>query len=530
MAGTGEVWIDGAGLPLRLDLQLSMPGQAGASAVEASVRTSFSGFAAAQVLAARSPFAGLATQLQLPASAASWLSVVLGLGVSLLLLLGLALLCLRYQRSRQVYAAIVVAVIVSMVGGPLLRVVQVSAFFEKHAAPPTTASTQGHIDPAPAAPAAPRQSAVAAPLAAAPLADAAQPGQAGPDSDGDGLTDEQESQVGSDPANPDTDGDGLGDGVEGLRLGTTITEADSDGDGILDAVEVRGIVPSAGGAARFSDPLQADTNQDGGPDGLECPSYRQQPTGTGDGSRAADYQPLPASPTACRDTDGNGNPDLFDRDNDGDGVEDGVDLSPQTRFDPAQVYAGPKPYLLTVDGAAPLPMYVDLQLRPKNPDHLTYSMNVLDWPAADSAGQIQRVLDKTFADHDAADSDLGDMRLIPMLSIQIPFQANHYADLPVKAGAPLRATPAITVGQWLDTSKLAPYGVTVRDIDAKGTLEVMVPISTVDDAQGGRRAAFGARFVGHDAPGAPGVAGADAGGLLPGRRRPGGLQSAREPR
>jgi hypothetical protein len=412
----------------------------------------------------------------------------------LLLLLGLALLCLRYQRSRQVYAAIVVAVIVSMVGGPLLRVVQVSAFFEKHAAPPTTASTQGHIDPAPAAPAAPRQSAVAAPLAAAPLADAAQPGQAGPDSDGDGLTDEQESQVGSDPANPDTDGDGLGDGVEGLRLGTTITEADSDGDGILDAVEVRGIVPSAGGAARFSDPLQADTNQDGGPDGLECPSYRQQPTGTGDGSRAADYQPLPASPTACRDTDGNGNPDLFDRDNDGDGVEDGVDLSPQTRFDPAQVYAGPKPYLLTVDGAAPLPMYVDLQLRPKNPDHLTYSMNVLDWPAADSAGQIQRVLDKTFADHDAADSDLGDMRLIPMLSIQIPFQANHYADLPVKAGAPLRATPAITVGQWLDTSKLAPYGVTVRDIDAKGTLEVMVPISTVDDAQGGRRAAFGARM------------------------------------
>ena len=36
----------------------------------------------------------------------------------------------------------------------------------------------------------------------------------GPDSDGDGLTDDQERAFGTDPANPDSDGDGLGDAVD----------------------------------------------------------------------------------------------------------------------------------------------------------------------------------------------------------------------------------------------------------------------------------------------------------------------------
>ncbi len=96
------------------------------------------------------------------------------------------------------------------------------------------------------------------------------------DQDLDGLTDEEEKKLGTDPANRDTDGDGLGDGAEvkykhnplvkdfnigtvdtdkdGLTdeeekfLGTDLNNPDTDGDGISDLGEI-----DAG-----LDPLKAD--------------------------------------------------------------------------------------------------------------------------------------------------------------------------------------------------------------------------------------------------------------------------------
>jgi nucleoside-specific outer membrane channel protein Tsx len=53
------------------------------------------------------------------------------------------------------------------------------------------------------------------------------------DTDGDGLTDSQEEELGTDPENPDTDGDGLTDGEE-VELGTDPLNPDTDGDGIPD--------------------------------------------------------------------------------------------------------------------------------------------------------------------------------------------------------------------------------------------------------------------------------------------------------
>ena len=53
------------------------------------------------------------------------------------------------------------------------------------------------------------------------------------DSDGDGVADLREAELGLDPANPDTDGDGLEDGRE---LGGD-PPADSDGDGLIDALD-----------------------------------------------------------------------------------------------------------------------------------------------------------------------------------------------------------------------------------------------------------------------------------------------------
>ena len=85
----------------------------------------------------------------------------------------------------------------------------------------------------------------------------------GIDSDGDGLTDEEEAVLGTDPTNPDTDGDGLEDGQEvanGLDpLDATDAGADSDEDGLTNAEEL----------ALGTDRLNPDTDGDGFIDGLE---------------------------------------------------------------------------------------------------------------------------------------------------------------------------------------------------------------------------------------------------------------------
>ena len=78
------------------------------------------------------------------------------------------------------------------------------------------------------------------------------------DSDSDGLTDDQEAELGTDPNNADTDGDGLSDGEEAGGASDPL-QADTDGDGLSDGEE----------AAANTDPNSADTDGDGADDGLE---------------------------------------------------------------------------------------------------------------------------------------------------------------------------------------------------------------------------------------------------------------------
>ena len=86
------------------------------------------------------------------------------------------------------------------------------------------------------------------------------PAVTGPDSDFDGLTDEQERAFGTDPFKADTDGDGLIDGDEVNKYHTDPLKADTDGDGLSDSDEV----------LRWkTDPTKADTDGDGYPDGQE---------------------------------------------------------------------------------------------------------------------------------------------------------------------------------------------------------------------------------------------------------------------
>jgi len=60
-----------------------------------------------------------------------------------------------------------------------------------------------------------------------------------PDADGDGLTIEQERNVGTDPNNTDTDGDGLTDRQEVETYKTDPLRADSDNDTFKDGSEVQ---------------------------------------------------------------------------------------------------------------------------------------------------------------------------------------------------------------------------------------------------------------------------------------------------
>ena len=80
------------------------------------------------------------------------------------------------------------------------------------------------------------------------------------DSDGDGLTDEEEAKLGTDPFNKDTDGDGLTDGEEVHIYHTNPLNPDTDFDGLSDGDEVH---------IYHTDPLKRDTDGGGVSDGHE---------------------------------------------------------------------------------------------------------------------------------------------------------------------------------------------------------------------------------------------------------------------
>jgi hypothetical protein len=125
------------------------------------------------------------------------------------------------------------------------------------------------------------------------------------DSDGDGLDDGDEIERGTNPNSRDSDRDGLDDGAEVLVHGTNPTVADTDGDGVNDGDEVdQGL-----------DPLRVDSDDDGVEDGAEI-----------------DAGLNPLSP----DSDGDGVPDgeeirlgtdPLDKDTDDGGVDDGTEIA-----------------------------------------------------------------------------------------------------------------------------------------------------------------------------------------------------------
>jgi hypothetical protein len=127
------------------------------------------------------------------------------------------------------------------------------------------------------------------------------------DSDGDGLDDGEEAELGTDPLDDDTDGDGLSDGEE-VDLGTDPFDEDSDGDGVDDGTEVElGL-----------DPTSTDSDGDGIEDAAEVAAeftWYADADGDGFGEPGTGVVRLTAPSTMvgndedCDDTDAAVNPD-----------------------------------------------------------------------------------------------------------------------------------------------------------------------------------------------------------------------------
>ncbi len=115
----------------------------------------------------------------------------------------------------------------------------------------------------------------------------------GLDSDGDGLPDYVEEDLGGDPNDPDSDGDGIADGEEGT--------GDTDGDGLPDFVDD----DDDGDGVATADEGTEDTDGDGVPD-------HQDPDSDGDG--------VPDGLEAGQDRDDDGLDDRLDAGGDGQGT------------------------------------------------------------------------------------------------------------------------------------------------------------------------------------------------------------------
>ncbi|MEZ5498880.1 MAG: hypothetical protein R3E77_05535 [Steroidobacteraceae bacterium] len=194
------------------------------------------------------------------------------------------------------------------------------------------------------------------------------------DLDNDGISNTDETALGTDPLNADTDGDGEDDGAE---IGSDVNNPlDTDGDGLIDALESSLTDTDGDGVDDESDPantdpcvpnanspvcLALDSDGDGLTNGEEdaLGTNRNNPDTDGDG--ISDGAEVGADPGLPIDTDGDGIIDALEpnSDTDGDGLADSADDDSDNDGIPDAVEAGTNPMSpLDSDGDG-LPDYRD---------------------------------------------------------------------------------------------------------------------------------------------------------------------------
>ncbi len=155
-------------------------------------------------------------------------------------------------------------------------------------------------------------------------------------------------------------------------------------------------------------------------------------------------------------------------------------------------------------GLPPAAIYVDFQLRPTNSAQINYYGTVLDWPEGDTAGQVTRHLTTTFKTTENttlqstdANADNGDIRLVPMLQIRIPYTDGHYGNLPVNSAyIGTTRTTAMAVDDWLDSTEIDRYDLSVYDSSTDvGELLAYLPLSFISDETDGGVDGFAARML-----------------------------------
>jgi hypothetical protein len=395
LSGTGEIWIGADGLPVRQALHVQFP-PTSQEQTQADVLVTFQDFGPLPAAAAASagPLEQLRNVLQSHDLQDAWLFA----GTLALLILALRL----GLRRKRIYAAMICLLIAAMVFGPLLQSVKAAEFSQEQSdraqqqeqrqqlaevaqdlrtaqspaiAPNVSPLKSALVKQASAAPAAPALGALPLNQARPPAAPAAST----VDSDTDGLTDEQEQLLGTDP-----------------------NLADTDGDTVSDYAEVNGF-KTADGKTWYGDARNMDTNGDGIGDQREW----------------------------GKDTDQDNTPDMWSFDNDSDGVPDKPDLSPFEQG--SRSYDEVNPMSLAIDQLTPnTPTYVEFQVRPVNSAHLRYAFSVRDWPNNDVQGQVMDADGKTFMDvnpeSDSPQDVYGDIKLIPMLEIEINGSTTNLPD------------------------------------------------------------------------------------------------------
>ncbi|MFX0022090.1 MAG: NosD domain-containing protein [Candidatus Hermodarchaeota archaeon] len=172
------------------------------------------------------------------------------------------------------------------------------------------------------------------------------------DTDNDGLSDEKEIEIGTDPLDPDTDDDGLLDGEEINDYNSDPLDADSDEDGLTDGNEVMILEIEAGAfqdtdGDSLPDIVDPDSDGDSLTDGEEVSTYGTNPRdidtdddGISDSIEILNYGSNPLDPNdpfhPLEDEDGDGltnaeeiglGTDLLDPDSDDDGLLDGDEIN-----------------------------------------------------------------------------------------------------------------------------------------------------------------------------------------------------------